>query len=64
MRSKTQTTYILLERGTEDRDLWIELNKIIAESKIKSIKTFIIKYPLLNKLKDTLKQEIDSQNEI
>lgn len=59
MKAKSQITYILLERGTEDRAMWDELNKIITELKIESFKTFIKKYPLLNELKHTLKQEID-----
>ena len=61
MKSKTQTTYILLESGVEDKALWVELNKIIAELKIKSIKTFIKRYPLINELKTNLKIEIDAQ---
>ena len=61
MRSKAQTTYILLERGIEDRALWVEINKIVAELKIGSIKTFIKKYPLINELKNNLKIELDDQ---
>ena len=63
MKSKAQTTYILFDQETEVRALWTELNKIVAELKIKSIKTFIKKYPLLNELKDNLKLEINEYEE-
>lgn len=63
MRTESQTTHILLERGVEDRALWYELNSIIAALKINSIKDFIIKYPLLNELKHNLKIELDAQDE-
>ena len=61
MQTKAQTTYILLERGVEDKALWYELNSIIAALKIKSIAEFIVRYPTLNELKYNLKGELDSQ---
>ncbi len=63
MKSSAQTTYILLERGVEDRALWVELNKIVAELRRESVKTFIKKYPLINELKYNLKVELDAQDE-
>lgn len=59
MKTKKQITYIILERGTEDIELWNELNKIIAELKIKSYKNFAKKYPLIYELKNNLKAEHD-----
>lgn len=61
MKSRIQTTYILLERGSEDRDLWNELNHIISDLKSGSIKTFVKRYPLINELKHSLKIELDAQ---
>ena len=64
MKSSSQTTYILLERGSEDRALWEELHKIIAALRTESCKTFIKKYPLIWELKHNLKIELDKQDAI
>jgi len=63
MKTNTQTTQILLLRGVEDRELWVEICKIIAALKIESYKTFMQKYPLLWDLKQNLKIELDAQEE-
>jgi len=63
MRTNTQTTSILLQRGSEDRALWVELNKIVADLKYKSVRDFIKKYPLINELKYNLKVELDAEDE-
>ena len=54
MQTNTQTTFILLERGSEDIALLNELYKITADLKIKGIKEFASKYPKLNELKHSL----------
>jgi len=61
MQLKRQTTYIILERGVEDRALWVELNKIVAALKVKAVKDFVNKFPLLYELKHNLKLELDAQ---
>jgi hypothetical protein len=61
MQTTTQTTYIMLERGVEDRALWEEINKITVVLKTESIKSFIKEYPLLYELKLNLKDELDTQ---
>ena len=63
MRTSTQTTYILLERGIEDKALWFELNKLISDLKVASLKEFVKKYPLLYELKHNLKLELDAQED-
>jgi len=63
MKSNTQTTYILLERGVEDRALWKELDKISAALEVKSYRDFIKNFPLLWELKSNLKIELDEHNE-
>lgn len=59
MKTGTKTTYIFLERSVEDKALLCELNNIIEELGIKSIRKFIKKYPLLYELKHKLKMEIE-----
>ena len=62
MKSSAQTTYILLERGFEDRQLWEELQRVVARSKLGS-RDFILEYPMLHELKYNLKIELDKQEE-
>jgi len=62
MKTKSQTTYIILDRGSEDIALYYELNKIMAELRVESYKDFIKKYPLLYELKHNLKEEINNDN--
>ena len=57
MRTGTQTTFIFLERGSEDMQLLKELNKITAATGISSIKEFIKTYPMIHELKYGLQQE-------
>ena len=57
MKTSSQTTYILLESGLEDRLLLAEINKIIADLKIKSIKIFIEHFPMLSELRYGLEIE-------
>jgi hypothetical protein len=58
MKTKTQTTFILLERGTEDKALLLELEKIINTLKIGSTKELIKEYPLIHELRYNLKMEL------
>ncbi len=57
MQTGARTTYILLERDSEDMALLAEINKIIAATKIKGIREFANKYPVLLELKQGLEQE-------
>lgn len=57
MKTGSKTTYILLERGTEDMELLVELHKIIAATCIKGIREFIKKYPRIQELKQGLEDE-------
>ncbi len=61
MKSSSQTTYILLERGSEDRALWEELHKVVVRLKISSVRDFITEFPMLHELKHNLKRELDDQ---
>ena len=62
MKSSSQTTYILLERGSEDRRLWEELHKVMAKLKL-GPREFITEYRMLYELKYNLKIELDKQEE-
>jgi len=57
MQTGNKTTYILLERGTEDMELLAEINKIIAAAKISGIREFAEKYPRILDLKQGLEGE-------
>lgn len=57
MNTSSQTTYILLDRGTEDLALLAELNRITAATGIPNIKEFIEKYPMIHELKLGLEAE-------
>lgn len=57
MRTGKETTYILLERGTEDKELLTELHKITVATGIQGIKEFIKKYPRIWELKQGLEAE-------
>ena len=54
---KTETTYILLERGTEDMELLAELHRITAATGIIGVREFIKKYPRIHELKQGLEAD-------
>ena len=58
MISNKSTTYILLERGTEDVQLLNELYSLLKAADVKSIKSLASSYPLIEKLKWMLDDEI------
>ena len=58
MRTNLQTTYVLLERGIEDKQLVEEINKVIIDLKIRSTKEVVRRFPMLNELKQGLDREI------
>jgi len=62
MRTGNRTTYILLERGTEDMELLAELHKITAATKINGIREFAEKYPRILELKQGLEDEKEKQS--
>jgi len=51
MKTGNQTTYILLDRGTEDMELLAEINRIIVATGIQGSKEFVQKYPCIHELK-------------
>ena len=57
MKTGQRTTYILLERGTEDMELLAELHTITAATGIQGIKEFFKKYPKIHELKCALQDE-------
>ncbi len=61
MKTGNKTTYIFLERGTEDMQLLAELHRITAATKISGLKEFADKYPLILELKQCLVNEKDSE---
>lgn len=61
MKTTSQTTYILLDRGTEDVQLYNELLKIqakLAKDCYKSYKDFYKDFPKFSELKQALYYEI------
>lgn len=60
MKTGTQITSILLERGTEDMELLAELHKMSAKTGIGSIREFAKKYPRILDLKQRLQDEKES----
>jgi hypothetical protein len=61
MQTNHSTTYILLDRGSEDKALLEELNKITAATGINSIKEFIQEFPTIQKLKQELTFELNQE---
>ena len=61
MQTNNQTTYIFLERGVEDKQLHNELNRLIRDLKIASVKEFVSRYPKLYELKQGLAKEVEEQ---
>ena len=57
MKTGNRTTYILLDRGTEDMELLAELHKITAATGIQGSKEFISKYPRIQELKQALQDD-------
>ena len=62
MKTGNRTTYILLERGTEDMELLAELHKITAATGIQGVREFAEKYPRLLELKQGLIDEKESNS--
>ena len=62
MKTKAQTTYILLERGVEDKALYYELVRamIICHKKITPL-AFAEKFPKLTELRQSLRDELSDQ---
>lgn len=60
MMSKTNSTYIMLEKGIEDLALYDEIDDLFSFSKIETYKEFIKKYPTLHDLKQTLRDELET----
>lgn len=62
MKTNSNTTFILLERGVEDVALLRELRLLVAgHTGIATIRKFVQKYPKTHELMDGLKNEIDSE---
>lgn len=58
MKSNKSTTYILLERGVEDMQLYDELLKIQSKMGYKSDKDFTKEFPKFTELRQGLRDEI------
>lgn len=58
---KTKMTAVYLDTDLEVKALHDEISLITAELKYKSILDFITKYPLLNKLRQTLRDELEEE---
>ncbi len=63
MRTNLQTTYILLERGTEDRQLRDELLKVAVKvvKDFKSGTEYLKAFPMIADLLEGLNHEISEQ---
>ena len=62
MKTGYRTTYILLERGTEDVSLLKEIRAVWVALDMQSIKWAALKYPLLLELQQGLEAEIRKEN--
>ena len=60
MNTPKSTTYVLLEKGSEDVALYNEINQIFIRLKIQSTKEAVRLYPKLVELKQRLRDEIKS----
>ena len=60
MRTKGQTTYVLLERGVEDVELVDELTRLLGEG---SIYANYEKYPTVVALMQGVRNEVRAQRE-
>ncbi len=66
MRTTHKTTYIFLERGSEDLELLLELNRIFYDlggGRMRGLDVAAKKYPKLFELREGLKKEVDAQYE-
>ena len=62
MKTSAQTTYVLLERGYEDKGLLEEINKMFIAIKISPLtKEAIKKYPHLSELRHLLRLEVEGE---
>ena len=62
MKTGNKTTYILLERGSEDLELLSELHKITAATGIQGIRELAEKYPRILELRQGLQSEKEDQS--
>ena len=58
MRTRSMTTYILLDKGTEDEKLFHEILAVISRLGM-SAKEMITNYPMLYELKQGLEKEVE-----
>jgi len=61
MNTNSKTTYILLDRGVEDKELLNDINRIFSDIGVSSIKDIAIRYPRLLELKHQLQDEVENQ---
>jgi hypothetical protein len=59
MKTKSQITYIFLDRGVEDVALLEELCAIYNKLKVKSRKDFVASYPKVDELIEGLAKECE-----
>jgi hypothetical protein len=57
METSSQVVFIILKRGIEDTALLDELNDLILNSNIETIKALITEYPTIHKLICSLGEE-------
>lgn len=63
MKTGRRTTYILLERGDEDRRLKQELDIVFSKLGIASSIEMVKKFPMLMALRQGLSDELKSEEE-
>lgn len=61
MKTKSQMTYILLEKGEEDKSLYLDILKVMRDLKIPSFSDAVKSYPALMELKQCLYDELHNQ---
>lgn len=64
MNTGCQTTYILLDRGVEDKGIYREIEKIAYQHYGGITKKFAKEHPLLLKLYHGLRDEISSHDDM
>jgi hypothetical protein len=61
MNTNSKTTYILLDRGTEDKELLGDINRIFSDLGEPSIKNIAVRYPKLLEFKQYLQDEVEME---
>ena len=62
MNINYQTTYVFLDRGSEDVALLNDIRRIVTDLKLRSIRDYIKRYPKLHELQNGLEGQMHSDD--